>query len=176
MDENNKPLPGATIEITGLAHTVRSGKDGDYWRLLTAGLYQVTASAEHYEKVTKEVRVADALKATVVSFRLPKGKPTPKKSMMFFGMKHLPLIAMASLIGIIVALTLFGLVRFLRRHGRRKDFSKRNGRNAYKDEYEREVAMKSFNSKALLRNEYSDDSEEDELEEYVVQGRSYRKS
>jgi hypothetical protein len=89
-------------------------------------------------------------------------------------MKHVPFIVLACLIGVIVILMLFGVVRVLRRRGRRKDFAKLNGRNAYKDEYEREVAMKSFNSKALLRNDYSDESDEDELEEYVV--RSYRKS
>ena len=162
--------------MTGLAHSVRTAKDGDYWRLLTAGLYQVTASAEHHESVTKEVRVADNLKAVVVNFRLTKGEPKTslKTSFLFSGMKHVPFIIMACLIGIIVILMLFGVVRLLRRRGRRKDFAKLNGRNAYKDEYEREVAMKSFNSKALLRNDYSDDSEEDEFEEYVV--RSSRKS
>ena len=85
-------------------------------------------------------------------------------------------IVVACLVGIVVAIMFFGVVRMFRRRGRRKDFAKLQGRSAYKDEYEREVAMKSFNSKALLRNEYSEDSEEDELEEYVVQGRSYRKS
>ncbi len=111
-----------------------------------------------------------------MNFRLPKGEPKTglKTSVLFTGMKQIPFIVMACLVGLIATLMLFGVVRILRRHGRRKDYSKRNGRNAYKDEYEREVAMKSFNSKALLRNDYSDDSEEDELEEYVV--RSSRKS
>ena len=95
---------------------------------------------------------------------------------MFFGMKQMSFIVVACLVGIVVAIMFFGVVRMFRRRGRRKDFAKLQGRSAYKDEYEREVAMKSFNSKALLRNEYSEDSEEDELEEYVVQGRSYRKS
>ena len=70
---------------------------------------------------------------------------------------------------------MYAMIRVLRRRGRRKGFSRMHGRNAYKDEYEREVAMKSFNSKALLRHDYSDDSE-DEEEEYAVQGRPYRKS
>ena len=176
MGENNRTIAGATIKITGLAHTVRTAKDGDYWRLLTAGMYQVTASADNHEDVTKEVRVADDLKGTVVNFKLGKAKPTQKKSVLYFGMKQMPFIVMACMLGIIATLIMFAVVRLFRRRGRRKDFAKLHGRNAYKDEYEREVAMKSFNSKALLRNDYSDDSEEDELEEYVIQGRSSRKS
>lgn len=176
LDENNQPIVGATITIGNLAHVVRTAKDGDYWRLLTPGLYQVTASAEHHEDVTKEVRVAHGLEATVANFRLAKRASTPKTSVLFFGMKQAHLVVIAVLIGIIVTLILFAAVRLLQKRGRRKGFAKYQGRNAYRDEYEREVAVKSFNSKALLRNDYSDDSDEDELEEYVVQGRTSRKS
>lgn len=176
-DESNKPIPGASIRIIGRAHVVRTAKDGDYWRLLTAGTYQVVASAEHYDGVTKKVRVSDDHNATVVNFTLAKAvEITPKKSMKFFGMKKITFVVLAIFIGIIVTVMMMGAVRISRRRGRRHDFAKLHGRNAYKDEYEREVAMKSFNSKALLRNEYSDDSEDDEFEEYVVQGRSARKS
>ncbi|CAH2093466.1 unnamed protein product [Euphydryas editha] len=50
-------LANATISVSGIRHTVRSAKDGDYWRLLVPGTYNITASKEGYESVTEQVTV-----------------------------------------------------------------------------------------------------------------------
>lgn len=168
VDEKGKPISNATIKIVGRTHVVRTAKDGDFWRLLTPGKYRVTASADEYEEETREVEVLKGIKASEASFTL-------KRQKKLFGMNRLAFLTLVCLIGLFVTLVMYAVVRVVRRRGRRKGFSRLHERNAYKDEYEREVAMKSFNSKALLRNDYSDDSDEEE-EEYVVQGRSYRKS
>ncbi|KAI5642609.1 zinc carboxypeptidase domain-containing protein [Phthorimaea operculella] len=51
------PLANATISVAGISHTVKTAKDGDYWRLLTPGVYNVTASKQGYESITEEVTV-----------------------------------------------------------------------------------------------------------------------
>lgn len=40
----NKGLAGVTLTVAGINHTVVTAKDGDYWRLLVAGIYNMTAS------------------------------------------------------------------------------------------------------------------------------------
>ncbi|XP_069356979.1 carboxypeptidase D-like isoform X2 [Maniola hyperantus] len=50
-------LANATIFVSGIHHTVRSAKDGDYWRLLTPGTYNITASKNNYESMTEQVTV-----------------------------------------------------------------------------------------------------------------------
>ena len=168
FDEKDEPISNAIVKIVGRTHVVRTAKDGDFWRLLTPGKFYVVASAKNYEDQTKEVVVLKGVKATGVNFNL-------KRRRQLFGMNRLTFVTLVCLIGLLIMLIMYAMIRVFRRRGRRKGFSRKHGRNAYKDEYEREVAMKSFNSKALLRHDYSDDSE-DEEEEYVVQGRPYRKS
>ncbi|XP_041971447.1 carboxypeptidase D-like isoform X2 [Aricia agestis] len=51
------PLAGATITVGGISHAVRSAADGDYWRLLRPGTYNVTAGKTGYESITEEVTV-----------------------------------------------------------------------------------------------------------------------
>ncbi|KAL0868000.1 hypothetical protein ABMA27_008658 [Loxostege sticticalis] len=51
------PLANATISVDGIQHVVRTAADGDYWRLLLPGTYNVTASRHGYESITEEVTV-----------------------------------------------------------------------------------------------------------------------
>lgn len=44
-DENNNLLGGAKITVEGINHNVTSADDGDYWRILAPGNYNITA---HY--------------------------------------------------------------------------------------------------------------------------------
>ncbi|CAM4566538.1 unnamed protein product [Caretta caretta] len=46
--------------------------DGDYWRLLNPGEYEVTAAAEGYHPVTRPCRVSYEDNPTLCDFRLTK--------------------------------------------------------------------------------------------------------
>lgn len=42
MDENNNMLGGAKISVENLKHSITSADGGDFWRLLSAGTYNIT--------------------------------------------------------------------------------------------------------------------------------------
>ncbi len=41
LDLQGRPLPGAEIKIKGIDHTIRATGQGDYFRLLAPGQYEV---------------------------------------------------------------------------------------------------------------------------------------
>uniref|UniRef100_A0A1B0CSB2 Peptidase M14 domain-containing protein n=1 Tax=Lutzomyia longipalpis TaxID=7200 RepID=A0A1B0CSB2_LUTLO len=51
------PVAGARIYINKIQHATTSYKDGDYWRLLLPGKYNVTIEADGFEAVLEEVEV-----------------------------------------------------------------------------------------------------------------------
>ncbi|KAJ8712882.1 hypothetical protein PYW08_008186 [Mythimna loreyi] len=51
------PLANATIKVNGITHTVKTAKDGDFWRLLEPGTYNITAVKQGYESITEQVTV-----------------------------------------------------------------------------------------------------------------------
>ncbi|OAD62352.1 Carboxypeptidase D [Eufriesea mexicana] len=51
------PIPHAKISIEGIKHDIYAAKDGDYWRLLVPGKYNVTVSAIGYESQMQTVTV-----------------------------------------------------------------------------------------------------------------------
>ena len=65
-----EPIAGAVISVTGHSHTVTTAKDGDFWRLLVPGTYQVTASVKGVGTATKKVEVCNG-PATIVNFTIP---------------------------------------------------------------------------------------------------------
>ena len=51
-DTNGHPIANASIQIYGIDHKVKSASYGDYWRLLVAGNYTITVSADGYQSST----------------------------------------------------------------------------------------------------------------------------
>lgn len=84
MDSNNQPISHAFISVRNVTsgkdvrHNVTSAHDGDYWRLLTNGVYDVTASAPGFQSVTHRVQVVNnpMQGALVQNFTLPLKKPS----------------------------------------------------------------------------------------------------
>jgi hypothetical protein len=67
-DENGEAIEKAVIWVTNVTdpenhfvipHPVTTASDGDYWRLLTAGEYLVTAEKDGFEETSKEVTVTN---------------------------------------------------------------------------------------------------------------------
>ncbi|XP_031443377.1 probable carboxypeptidase X1 [Clupea harengus] len=69
-------IPDAVIQVDDIDHHIRSASDGDYWRLLNPGEYDVTVTAEGYYPSKRSCRVAYEHYPTICDFRLTK---TPKQ-------------------------------------------------------------------------------------------------
>lgn len=64
-----EPLSDATISVADRRHDVTSSKDGDYWRLLVPGSYEITATANGYQPQTHLVEL-HASEGQVLNFTL----------------------------------------------------------------------------------------------------------
>lgn len=72
-DSDGNAIAGATIYVKGIQHVVKTLKDGDYYRLLLPGVYEVTALFDGYGPDSKEAVVSDGL-AIALDFKLEKLK------------------------------------------------------------------------------------------------------
>ena len=149
-DDTGSPIPNAVISVKERDHDVTTAKDGDFWRILTPGAYQITASAPGREKVTLDAQVHPNEPATQVKFTL-------RKKNLVFGLPAVVMVGISALVTVVLVLVVVGLWRLARY---RKQLQVR--RNGYIMDYEQERSINSFNSKALLNNEYSDDTDDDE--------------
>nr|XP_020663305.1 probable carboxypeptidase X1 [Pogona vitticeps] len=74
--DTEEGIADAIIAVDGINHDIRTAFDGDYWRLLNPGEYEVTATAEGYHPVTRSCRVSYEDHPTLCNFHLTK---TPKQ-------------------------------------------------------------------------------------------------
>ena len=149
-DESGSPIPNAVISVKGRYHNVRTASSGDFWRPLTPGKYDVTASAPGRKDVTVNVQVHPNEPATQVQFTL-------RQHDLVLGLPSAVMVGIVVLVAMVFILFVVGLWRLARY--RRQLTVRRNG---YIMEYDHERSLNSFNSKALLSNEYSDDTDDDE--------------
>ncbi|RZC31872.1 carboxypeptidase D, partial [Asbolus verrucosus] len=54
-----RPINDAKIAVEGIGHFVKSHKDGDYYRILLPGKYNLTVEASGYESYTREITVPE---------------------------------------------------------------------------------------------------------------------
>ncbi|XP_053669829.1 carboxypeptidase D isoform X3 [Anopheles nili] len=70
------PIGRASVQVDQIEHVTYTTANGDYYRLLLPGLYNVTAEAEGYEPQKLEVRVSpEADRAVIVDFQLMRNDP-----------------------------------------------------------------------------------------------------
>ncbi|KAK0056409.1 carboxypeptidase D [Biomphalaria pfeifferi] len=55
---SGSPVANASVKVSGINHVVRTSDQGEYWRLLTPGNYQITFTAPGYVPVVKDVVVS----------------------------------------------------------------------------------------------------------------------
>ncbi|OXB64435.1 hypothetical protein ASZ78_000111 [Callipepla squamata] len=71
-DIHGRGIPNAVISVEGVNHDIRTGSDGDYWRLLNPGEYMVSVKAEGYTTATKTCEVGYDMGATRCDFTISK--------------------------------------------------------------------------------------------------------
>ena len=67
---NGAGIGKALIKIDGIDHDVKSIHNGDYWRLLLPGKYDITVSADGYESITRRGILVNAQAPTILNFVL----------------------------------------------------------------------------------------------------------
>ena len=68
-DKEGLAIPNATIKVKGRDHNITATKEGEYWRLLVPGEYQLLASAPGYILLSKNIAVSNE-NAVIVNFTL----------------------------------------------------------------------------------------------------------
>ncbi len=68
-DSEGKPIHGASISVGDRRHDIKSSKDGDFWRILVPGTYDVTVRAKGFKPSVRSVEVSPGY-ATFMNFTL----------------------------------------------------------------------------------------------------------
>ncbi|KAF0993224.1 hypothetical protein HZS_5724 [Henneguya salminicola] len=76
IDGENNSLSGVHISISDRKHDVKTAKDGDFWRLILPGTYEISARLRGYETSTRIVTVENSI-ASWVNFTLLKSVSDP---------------------------------------------------------------------------------------------------
>ena len=69
-NDNGHPITNATIHTYGIDHDVKSASFGDYWRLLVAGNYTITVTADGYKSKTISGVIVSHYSVTKLNFTL----------------------------------------------------------------------------------------------------------
>lgn len=70
-DDDGEPIEGARISVANRRHDTFTTKDGDYWRILVPGSYEIEVSAPGYDSESKTCTVIQD-KETNLDFALKK--------------------------------------------------------------------------------------------------------
>ncbi|KAA8579134.1 hypothetical protein FQN60_007254 [Etheostoma spectabile] len=77
-DKEGNAVKGARISVRRIQHDVTTAENGEYWRLLTPGIYVVSASAPGYARAMKKVHLPPRMQtAGRVDFVLQRAAPEP---------------------------------------------------------------------------------------------------
>lgn len=72
----SSPIPHAAISINNIQHVSYSAKDGDFYRLLLPGKYNVTVMAKGYESHSQEIEIpSTGDKSVSITFNLMRNDP-----------------------------------------------------------------------------------------------------
>ena len=160
---SKKPIEGAIVQVKGRDFIATASRMGDFWRVLTPGSYQISASAPGYQPKNFAVKVEPDSEPTEIVFSLDKSG-----IMHVSGIVFLALIASCALVFLLM---LFLLARVC--HWRKK-----GGRGAYTsdgfkllrdmDEEENPKIKRGSgkigaNAVMLDESELSDDEDEEEV-------------
>lgn len=85
FDSAGRPVQGARLRVDNRDHEVVTAVDGDYWRLLVPGEYQVSVSADGYQSSTARVTVEEGV-AVTVNFTLVGGASQVKAPLLLVAM------------------------------------------------------------------------------------------
>ncbi|XP_075564966.1 putative carboxypeptidase X1 [Pelecanus crispus] len=88
--DTEQGIANAIISVDGINHDIRTAFDGDYWRLLNPGEYEVTARAEGYEAATQPCHVSYENVPTPCSFRLARVRRQRLRGRLPSGTRQLP--------------------------------------------------------------------------------------
>ena len=69
FDQSGAPISKSKIMALDRQHAVYTGSDGDYWRLLLPGEYEIRAYKKGYEPMNQKVKVVDG-PPTILNFTL----------------------------------------------------------------------------------------------------------
>lgn len=154
-------MKDAVISIKGRQHDITSGPHGDYFRILVPGKYDVTVTAPGQGKVTKTIEVIPNTPAVNIDFEV-------SSQGLWHGLPVTVVIGIVILVVVTLLLVFCGLWKVYRKRKLRTALK----RNGYQQDYDNSLSINSFNSKALLNNDYSDDTDDDD--EDVIMDHSRR--
>lgn len=115
------------------------------------GKYQVTVTAPGRGKTTKTIEVLPNAPAMNIDFEV-------SSQGLWHGLPVTVVVGIVILVVVTLLLVCCGLWKVYRKRKLRIALK----RNGYQQDYDNSLSISSFNSKALLQNDYSDDTDDDE--------------